>query len=836
MSLGAADPAGPDAFAVLLRRYRRAAGLSQQQLAQAAGLGVRTLRDLERGRVGRPQRATVTGLAEALRLPPAEAQRLRRSATSRQPVDGDPDLALIGLAAPTRVPLPADPPDFSGRDAQLRRLAGLLARPGSIVVVHGPPGIGKTSVVVRAARAVAAELSDGAYFVDLRGTQQQPTTVRSAVAQLLDEFGVDRRRLPGGLDGRLALYRETSAERSAVLVLDDARDAAQVRSLLPVGGDWRVLVSSRRQLTDLTGTDPTGAAVAGADLTGAGGTGADPTGAGGTGTGPTGAGPGRVGRIALGALPGPDARALLAGVVGPDRLATEPAAVDELVRICGGLPLALRIVASRLASRPLWTIAGLLDRLRDSQRRLDGLYAGDIEVRTAFLVSYRQLDPEHRAALRRLALLPWPGYDAAVVADLLDTGTDRAATVVAGLAEAGLLTPLPGSGRYRLHDLLAVFGQERAAAEDSPADRQAALDRVRAGLLATVAAVGGWFPSYQEPLTRHRFPAARTPFGSASAALDWCTAQRRAITWALRCTAQQQRHAEIVTVVDAIRGVANRHHHLAPWQEVFQTAVDSARALGDPAAEARHRDSLGFALKYQVRRPEQALPEHERARRLHAEIGDRTGYAWSTLYTTGALHRCGRLAEALDRARLAADLFAALGVTQGAVIASYAVGDIERDLGQPQQAARTHRRGLDRLADPAGRDRVTAGMFGYRLGLDLAAAGDLPGAVQVLESAYAAFVAEHHPTGIAECLGALSEVLARLGSPRAVAVATRAVGVCHELGDALREAQAWYALGLVARAEQRAEDHARCFDRARSLCAGSADLEARALLARLRQP
>ncbi|WJK41933.1 helix-turn-helix domain-containing protein [Solwaraspora sp. WMMA2056] len=803
MSLGAADPAGPDAFAVLLRRYRRAAGLSQQQLAQAAGLGVRTLRDLERGRVGRPQRATVTGLAEALRLPPAEAQRLRRSATSDQPVDGDPDLALIGLAAPARVPLPADPSDFSGRDTELHRLAGLLARPGSIVVVHGPPGIGKTSVVVRAARTVAAELSDGAFFVDLRGTQQQPTTVRGAVAQLLAELGVDRRRLPAGLDARLASYREASAERSAVLVLDDARDAAQVRSLLPVGGDWRVLVSSRRQLTDLAGA-------AGA-----------------------GAGPGHVERIALGALSGPDARALLAGVVGPARLATEPAAVDELVRICGGLPLALRIVASRLASRPLWTIAGLLDRLRDSQRRLDGLYAGDIEVRTAFLVSYRQLDPEHRTALRRLALLPWPGYDAAVVADLLDSGTDRAATVVAGIAEAGLLTPLADSGRYRLHDLLAVFGQERAAAEDGPADRQAALDRVRAGLLATVADVGGWFPSYQEPLTRHRFPAARTPFRSATAALDWCTAQRRAITWALRRTAQQHRHAEIVTVVDAIRGVANRHHHLAPWREVFQTAVDSSVVLGDPAAEARHRDSLGFALKYQVRRPEQALPEHERARWLHAEIGDRTGYAWSTLYTTGALHRCGRLAEALDRARLAADLFAALGETQGAVIASYAVGDIERDLGQPQQAARTHRRGLAQLADPAGRDRVTAGMFGYRLGLDLAAAGDLPGAVQVLESAYAAFAAEHHPTGIAECLGALSEVLAQLGSSRAVAVATRAVGVCHELGDTLREAQAWYALGLVAQAEQRAEDHARCFDRARSLCAGSADLEVRSLLVRL---
>jgi len=817
MSLGAADPDGPDVFALLLRRYRRAAGLSQQQLAQAAGLGVRTLRDLERGRVGRPQRATVTGLAEALRLRPAEAQRLRRSVSSGQPVssgqlvDGDPDLEPIGLTTPPRVPLPADPPDFSGRGTELDRLAGRMSRPGAVVVVHGPPGIGKTSVVVRAARELAAALADGAFFVDLRGTARQPVTPRAAMAQLLADLGVDRRRLPSGLNERLALYDAMTAGRSGVLVLDDARDAAQVRPLLPTGGDWRVLISSRRQLTDLTDTD---SAAAGST---------------------------RVERIALGALPGPDARKLLTGVVGPARLAAEPAAVDELVRICGGLPLALRIAASRLAIRPLWTVGGLLDRLRDSRRRLDGLYAGDVEVRAAFMVSYRQLEPDQQTALRRLALLPWHGYDVTTVADLLDTDsrsdshtdldTDRAATALDGLVEAGLITG--SGGRFRLHDLLVVFGQERAADEDSPADQQAAVDRVRTGLLAAVVAAGAWFPSYQEPLDRHRFPAARTPFGSASAALDWCTAQRRAITWALRRTAQHQRHAEIVTVVDAIRGIANRHHHLASWREVFQAAVDSAVVLGDPAAEARHRDSLGFAFKYQVRQPGQALPEHERARQLHAAIGDRVGYAWSTLYTTGALHRCGRLAEALDRARLAAELFAALGETQGAVIASYAIGDIQRDLGHPEQAARTHRRGLERLAEPAGRDRVNAGMFGYRLGLDLAAVGDLPGAARVLEQAYATFAAEHHPTGIAECLGALSEVLARLGHPRAVAVATRAVGVCHELGDELREAQAWYALGLVARAEQRSEDHLRCFDRARSLCAGSADLEVRSLLARL---
>lgn len=542
MGVGPADLDGPDAFALLLRRYRRVAGLSQQQLAEAAGLGVRTLRDLERGRVTRPQQGTVGSLAEALKLTPAQAVQLYRAAltprrgtgpaadddsrvgATTSSVSGGPDAVLAALEPPPRVPLPADPPDFSGRCTELDRLAGRTPPPGVPVVVNGPPGIGKTTVIVRAARKMAAALPDGAFFVDLRGTQDRPLPIRSALAQLLAELGVDRRRLPGGLADRLALYHQATTDRAAVLVLDDAQDAAQVQPLLPVGAGWRVLVSSRRQLADLAAAE----------------------------------------RISLGALPDRDARELLVGVVGQARLAAEPVAVDELVGICGGLPLALRIAASRLASRPLWTVSGLMDRLRDSRRRLDGLYAGDVEVRSAFTVSYRQLEPDQRTAFRRLALLPWPGYDLATVADLLDTDLDRARVVLAGLADASLLTPMPVGDRFRLHDLLTVFGQERAADEDSDADREAAIDRVRAGLLATVAAAGTWFPSVREPLIRHRFTASRQRFESASSALDWFTSQRRAITWALRRTAEHQRHSEIVTVVEAVRGVANRHHHLAP--------------------------------------------------------------------------------------------------------------------------------------------------------------------------------------------------------------------------------------------------------------------------------
>ncbi|MEO3814719.1 helix-turn-helix domain-containing protein [Sphaerisporangium sp. B11E5] len=802
----------PDALATLLRHYRQVAGLSQRQLAESAGLGERTVRDLERGRVARPQRATIDRVADALRLGPDERALLHRDTAKRRgrpdgdgPVSRAPDPGpaasaaripdvLAGLAGrPARVPLPADPPDFSGRDAELHELARHLGTAGA-TVVYGPPGIGKTSVIVRAARLRAATLPDGVFFVDLRGTAGRATSVRGALAQLLTDLGMDRRRIPGGSAERRACYLEQVAGRGAVLVLDNALDAEQVRPLLPVGGDWRVLVSSRRQLADLTG----------------------------------------VRRLRLGALSDEDARHLLAGMVRPERLAAEPAATDELVHICGGLPLALRITGSRLASRPGWTVGGLMDRLRDTRRRLDGLYAGDVEVRAAFTVSYRQLAPGPRAALRRLTSLPWPAYDVAAVADVLDADPETATAVLAAIAEAGLLTPAAAEGRFRLHDLLVLFGQERVRDEDGPAEQEAALERVRSRLLGTAVAAASWFPSNRKPVVPSPFPRPRQEFDSARAALDWFEAERYTLTWALRRTAEQHRAEEIVAVVEAVRGLADRHHHLAAWHELFRLAVDAARELGSPALEAHVRNGLGFALKYQARRPEEALPEHEKARRLYAEIGDRPGHAWSTLYTVGALHRSGRLAEALDRARLAAKLFADNGDENGEVIAAYATGDILRDMGRPTEAAELHRRALAQLTDPAGRDRVRAGMIGYRLGLDLAATGDLPGAVEVLDRALATFRAEHHPTGIAECLGALSEVLARLGSPRAVPVGTEAVQVCHEFGDLPRQAQAWYALGLAARAEGRPDDHSRCWDRARALCEET-DLEGRRLAQKLAQ-
>ncbi len=796
----------PDALATLLRRYRLAAGLSQRQLAELAGLGERTVRDLERGRVARAQRATIDRLADALRLGPADQALLHRITAIRR---GDPAGAVAAgdpvasgtqipdvLAGPAdqsaRVPLPADPPDFSGRDAELCELARHGESTGATTVVYGPPGIGKTSVIVRAARPLAATLPDGVFFVDLRGTADRPASARGALAQLLTDLGVDRRRMPGSLAERRALYLERIADRSAVLVLDNALDAEQLRPLLPTGGDWRVLISSRRRLADLTG----------------------------------------VHRLQLGALSDEDARRLLAEMVQPGRLAAEPGATGELIQICGGLPLALRITGSRLASRPGWTVGGLMDRLRDTHRRLDALYAGDVEVRAAFTVSYRQLAPGPRAALRRLALLPWPVYNVAAMADLLDADQETATAVYAGIAEAGLLTSATPDGRFRLHDLLVLFGQERVLEEDGPAQREAALERVRGRLLATVVAAASWFPNQPATPTRFPFPPPWQEFASARAALDWLEAERYAITWAIRRTAEQHRAEEIVAVVEAVRALANRHHHLAAWHELFRLAVDAARELGNPMLEADLRNALGFALKYHARRPEEALPEHERARELSAEFGDRRRHAWSTLFTVGALQLSGRLPQALDRARLAAQMFAEIADEYGVSVSGYAIGDLLRDMGRLDEATEAHRRGLAELADPAGRHRVYAGMIGYRLGLDLAAAGDHAGAVEVLDRALAAFRAEEHPTGIAECLAALSEVLAELGSPRAPAVGAEAVRLCRELGDAHREARAWYALGLIARAEGRTDDHLRYWEHAGALCAVS-DVEGRRLAEKL---
>lgn len=305
--------------------------------------------------------------------------------------------------------LPPDPPRFVGRDTELdqirRRLHDLTDR-SEIIVITGPPGVGKTSVAVRVAHAVADRFPDGQLYVDLRGFAPNGSAVHpgEVIRGFLDALGVPRQRLPTTEVAQAGLYRATLADRRMLVVLDNARDAEQVRPLLVGSPGSAVLVTSRNQLADLVAVE-----------------GAHPLG--------------------LGLPSVPQARRLLARRLGEDRVAGEAGAVADIIDRCGRLPLALAIVAARAATRPHFPLGVFVDELRDARQSLDGFQAGVLstDIRAVFSWSYRALSPLAARLFCLLALHPGPSITLPAAASLAGAPPARVRPVLAELAGAHLI-------------------------------------------------------------------------------------------------------------------------------------------------------------------------------------------------------------------------------------------------------------------------------------------------------------------------------------------------------------------------------------------------------------
>ena len=480
----------PEGFGELLRRERRAAGLTQEELAEKSGLSVRALGDLERGRIARPRRRTVRRIADALNLPGPE----------HKAVEAPPSLSPAQL--------PADVADFTGRQREAEELAALLGAAdyalGAVVVlvVAGPAGIGKSALVVHGAHRVAPRFPDGQLYLNLRGSGAQPMTPGDALARFLRDLGDDPAGLPADATERANRYRSLLVGRRVLVVLDDARDAAQVRQLLPGTVGCSVLVTTRRSMPDLESAR----------------------------------------LIDLDTLNDTDALALFARIVGPIRATAEPGACHDAVTACGGLPLAIRIAAARLAARPSWSIAYLAARLRDERKRLDELVAGDLAVRASFMVSYTNLrGPSGGAsdavdrAFRLLALARGPDVSLPAAAALLGVPRDQAQGALELLVDHHLLRSYQ-PGRYRFHDLLRVYAEERVEAEEDAAARAEAARRMLSWYLQTAAAAC----RLVNPHRTHIDPGPAGPgmdvlsFGNYAEALAWLDAE----------------HANLLTAVD----------------------------------------------------------------------------------------------------------------------------------------------------------------------------------------------------------------------------------------------------------------------------------------------
>ncbi|MEU5209292.1 BTAD domain-containing putative transcriptional regulator [Streptomyces sp. NPDC020742] len=469
------------------------------------------------------------------------------------PTHSTGNLSLIGPPPPVPAQLPSDIADFVGRAEVTAQLTSALRGAGGgrapvVATLSGLGGVGKTALAVHVAHAVRSHFPDGQLYVDLQGTGLAPADSSAVLTHFLRALGVAESAVPDGLEQKAALYRSLIADREVLVLLDNARDSAQVRPLLPGAPGCAVLVTSRARTLALSGAH----------------------------------------RVDVAVLDEEEALGLLGAIVGPRRVAAEPAAARELVAACGGLPLAVRIAAARLASRPGRAMADLVARLSD-ERRLDELRVGDLGVEATFRVGYEALGPGLAHAFRTVALCDLPTFCRAAAAALLDTTADEAEAAVEALVDAGLVE-LHGDDHYRYHDLVWLFARRLGERHDSPGERAAAQHRYFGFVLATVLTAvrlirpHGVLPAQPE---RPGFPGRA--LADPAAAREWLyTAHPRlyaVVERALDRTPGLLGPAvDLLTVWSHLLSGTTRHGDLEP---LVRRAVDSARRHGDDVATAR---------------------------------------------------------------------------------------------------------------------------------------------------------------------------------------------------------------------------------------------------------
>lgn len=572
-------------FGVVLRDSRLWRGLTQEQLAAASTVSVRAIRDLETGTTAGPRMQTVELLAHALGLDGPGRDALVRAARRPAPEPAG------GLGRPRPEQLPRDVVDFVGRDGLVVSLVDAL-RPEdraavTPVVVVGMGGIGKTALAVRVAHRIRPGYPDGAFFVDLGGAGPNSRPVGDLLIRLLRDLGVPEPQIPADIDERAALLRTVTAGRRLLLLLDNARDAAQVRPLLPGEAACAVIVTSRDHLGGLEGCR----------------------------------------RVALDPLPPADARSLLDHIAGAERLGAHPEAAEDLIAGCAGLPLALRIVGARLATRVL-DVRELADRLAGSMA-LNELRVGDLAVRASFETSFAALEedgvpgaPSAAHALRVLGGWPGDDLDPRAAAAMLATTSPAGERTLERLVDVHLIQS-PRPRRYRFHDLIRAYAQERGEADLTAADRGAALTRLLDWYVRTADhAVEMLAPYYRRfPLERIG-PALPEPrFADTASAMAWCDAERANVVAAVRAAAEAGSHHRCWMLGTVLFPYWEQR---MLWPEFLAThtlALDAARREADRAGEGRALTGLAVA-RLRTDDPRAAIGLAEQSLVIHTELGD----------------------------------------------------------------------------------------------------------------------------------------------------------------------------------------------------------------------
>ncbi|MFV2197701.1 ATP-binding protein [Nocardiopsis sp. LOL_012] len=682
--------------------------------------------------------------------------------------------------APGPVPrqLPADVPGFVNRVGELEVLGSRLRGErggGALHLITGTAGVGKTALALHWAHRVSPRFPDGQLHVDLRGYGPGlPATPAQVLDRFLRALGVPADAVPPDTDSRAALYRSLLAERRVLVLLDNAASAAQVRPLLPGASDSVVLVTSRDRLSGLVARQ--GAR-----------------------------------RLPVRTLSPEQAVDLLTGVIGGHRETDTPHEVAELARLCGQLPLALRIAAERAASRPHMPLHDLIQDLRDESALWDALAIDDEEeahaVRSVFAWSYRVLDERAARLFRLLGLHPGTDFGTDAAAVLADTA-EREARRTLDLLVGAHLVEQTGPDRFRFHDLLRSYSQAQLRQEESPGEREAALERLLRWYLAGADAAARACGSHLRHLAPEDLPetAARS-FADTASALRWFEREHTALTACVRAADSAGLPGTVWRLAAVLRHFHVFHVPAAEWEAAGAAGLAAARDEGRPDAEADLLEALGIA-RVQANRVEEALGHHERALDLRREGGDAFGEAMS-LNALGLVHlRAHRLERARHLFGEALRLTRELGERLWEGIALGNLAAVELRSGGAREAVALCERALAVHRETG--DRITEFATLACLG---AAWGELGGhdrALEVLQEALKAARDPGDPVHEGYALLQLGHLRARLReADEALGAYHHAAALHRRVADRRREAESFEGAGTVYRDLGLREESAR---------------------------
>ncbi|WP_338676585.1 tetratricopeptide repeat protein [Streptomyces sp. SCSIO 30461] len=629
--------------------------------------------------------------------------------------------AVPPAAEPDELPPPIA--DFAGRADEVGKLLRLVDAGHRAIAITGAPGLGKSTLAIRLAHELGPRFPDGRLYADLGAGRGTPATSAAVLARLLEAIGAPVEERSGDIAALAARFRNRTARRRVLLLLDDAADAAQIRPLLPGGDGCLALITSRKALDGVPEATP----------------------------------------LALGGLGDSEALALLAAVAGQDRVDVEPEAALQVVRACGLLPLAVRIAAARLRSRPGWPVSELAARLADERHRLDMLHLDDLAVRAVFEACYAALEPADRALFRSLGAHPGPRVTVRVAAAAAGRDPHAARSALERLTDAQLLA-CTGPDAYRLHDLVRLFAAERLERDTDPAERRAVLARLIA--------------AHTEDATEH---------GSHA----WGGAQQSTVSLLVRAAVREGLHTEgFRLALAADRWLWDQPSQL-PRLAMWTSILDTARRLGEQRVSACAMRGMGAAYLHEGRY-DQAVDHLRMSVAIQRHTGTRPEQIKTRRLLGDALRHAGRYDQALAEYRTVLNAYRELGRAMGEAEVLSSLGALHLDRRRPDEAIVCLEPAVAALVRRGGSPAYPADAQ-RNLGAAYVQTGDLTRAEHSLRAALALYRQHDRPVGEGWTLRELGRLEERRGA--------LSDGAAHHRAALAVFDEAGYGVGVAALTE-----------------------------------